>query len=613
VSGAAGNARPTSLRRDLGIAAIVATIAFVVFLPGLSCGFVALDAPQSVARYAPILRGLTAEGWRLAWTEQYFGHWVPITLLTVMLDWELWGDWAAGHHLTNHLLHAANAALVFLLLQRLTGAPWRSAAVALLFAVHPLRVEPVLWLTGRKDLLSAFWSLVALLMYAHWHDVPSRLRRSGVVAALALALLAKATAVVVPVLMLLLDAWPLGRLRSPVGRASRRGREVLGRCVAMLREKMLLFALAAAASVAAIVSARAAGAMAPLEQITLAERLTTAAVVAGRFLAQTFWPRGLAAYYPLPSGGFPAAAVAAAIAALIVVTAAVVLGARRAPWLPVGWSWWLVCILPVTGLAQAGEQAGADRYTYLASVGLLVAIVWTVAELTRWPSLRLVRVALLAGATAACVLMTWRLIPSWRDTGTLYARAAAVTENNYFAHVNLGSWYLHRGDMDTALGHLRMAVEQGPRVPLAWVNLGSALRREGDREGAREALVKAILIDPDHLAAHVQLAALLEEEGKLGPAVGHLAVAVTLDPRDPAGWNGLNDLLTRPGGAREGLPYLQAVADERPAPHLAQLLEVVRRAVESAGPAVEGEHGEGARPGPDPPASAPGPRAPGPR
>ncbi|HET9765882.1 MAG TPA: hypothetical protein VFS60_03485, partial [Thermoanaerobaculia bacterium] len=443
--------KPATLALVVGAATVLA------FLPALRCGFVHLDDPQTVPRYAAVLRGLTWDGVRLAFGDQFFGHWVPLTVLSLMVDWQLWGRVAYGHHLTSVLLHAVNAVLVFLLWRRATlvgesvERNYRAAAVAALFALHPQRVEPVLWLTGRKDLLAATGGLLALLLYVRWCEAPSRGRYFAVTVAFAAALLGKATALVVPALMLLLDLWPLPRLAAEDESRSNGG-ALLRRLRPLLVEKVPWLAMSAAAGAGALLSARAGSAMAELAVVPLSERAATAVVGGATYLRQTVWPAGLAAFYPLPAGGWSASQVAAGVALLVVLTGVALATVRRWPWLAVGWLWWLVCLLPVSGLLQAGEQAAADRYTYFASIGLIMAVVWSVAELAarvRWR--QAIAAAALVLALIASTLATRAQIATWRDSETVFRRMVEVTRDNHFGHVNLANYLAETGRLPEAV------------------------------------------------------------------------------------------------------------------------------------------------------------------
>lgn len=569
--------------RPVVVALVVAAATVLAFLPALYCGFVHLDDPQTVPRYAAVMHGLTWDGVRLAFGDQFFGHWVPLTVLSLMLDWQLWGKVAYGHHLTSVLLHGINAALVFLLWRRATcvglGVPrtGRAAVVAMLFALHPLRVEPVLWLTGRKDLLAAAGGLLALWLYVRWREAPSRGRWLAVTVAFAAALLGKATALVVPALMLLLDLWPLGRV-LPRGELRGTWRDLLRRAGTLVVEKLPWMAMSAAAGIGALLSARASDAMAEIAAVPLPQRAATAVVGSATYLRMTFWPTGLAAFYPLPAAGWSPAEVATAGALLIVLTVIAIAAVRRFPWLTVGWLWWLGCLLPVSGLLQAGEQAAADRYTYFASIGLFAAIVWTVAEVAarvRWR--RAVAAAGLAVVLIASTIATRAQILTWHDSESVFRRMVAVTRDNHFGHLNLANVLAETGRLPEATREYREAIRLRPDIALAWTGLGAALRRQGDTAGARAALERALHRSPDLAAAHMQLAILYEEQGALGPAVGHLARVITLEPRHPQAWQGLASILARPGAALQALPYVTALARREPgSDELQRLLALVR-------------------------------------
>ena len=587
------SADPTAEPRRLGerpglVALALAAAAVVVFLPALRCGFVHLDDPQTVPRYAAVLRGLSWDGVRLAFGDQFFGHWVPLTVLSLMLDWQLWGKVAYGHHLTSLLLHAANAVLVFALWRRAmrggdgVARSERAAAVAALWVLHPLRVEPVLWLTGRKDLLAATGGLLALLLYVRWREAPSRGRWLAVTAALLAALLSKATALVVPALMLLLDVWPLARL--PQGAEARSLGAWRRRTWPLVVEKLPWLAMSAATGVGALLSARASEAMAELATTPLPQRAATAAVGVATYLRMTFWPTGLAAFYPLPAAGWSITQIVAGAAIFVALTAAALAAARRFPWLTVGWLWWVVCLLPVSGLLQAGEQAAADRYTYFATIGLTVAVVWSVVELaTRIPLGRPVAAMVLVLALAASAVATRTQVATWRDSESVFRRMIEVTRDNHFGHLNLASDLAEKDRLPEAIGEYREAIRLRPDIAVAWTGLGSALRRQGDVAGARAALQRAVRLDPDLAGAHVQLAALYEEQGALGPAVGHLALVVALEPRHSRAWQGLAAILPRAGAARQALPYVAAVARSHPeSPDLQRLLALVRQRAAAA-------------------------------
>jgi tetratricopeptide (TPR) repeat protein len=499
-------------------------------------------------------------------------------MLSHMLDWRLFGADPAGHHATSVALHAANAALLFALLDATTGAPWRSALAAALFGLHPLRVESVAWVAERKDVLSTLFWLSTTLAYAAWVRRPTRGRYAAVAAGLALGLLAKPMLVTLPAALVLLDHWPLGRLRS--------ARDLWPR----VREKLPLLAIVAAASVATLVVQRRGGAVGSLDVYPLATRLGNAAVSYVAYLRAAAWPVDLAVLYPHPrtvSGG----AVAASAALLALVTAAV-LAARRRPYLLVGWLWYLGTLVPVIGLVQVGDVARADRYTYVPLIGVAVAVAWS---LPAWP--RLVAAAA-AVVLAALALRTRDQIAVWRDSVALFSHALAVEERNPVAHGNLGYALAVRGETDRAIHHLERAVALRPDLLTARVELGNALHARGrvdeaaahyaaavaldgrsapaltnlgrllaERGRTAEAVAlheRALAADPDSAAAHVNLGTALAGQGRTAEARRHFERAAALEPANAEAHNNLGNMLLAEGRTAEGLAAIDRALALRP-------------------------------------------------
>lgn len=584
---AAGGAGAPPPSRDRGLAlgaavaaAALALITVATFLPALACGFVAWDDLQTVRDYAPILDGLSGPGIAWAFRHSLFGHWIPLTVLSHMADWQLFGADARGHHLTSVLLHAANVVLVLLFWQRGTGRTWRSAAVAALWGLHPLRVQPVVWVATRKDVLAGLFVGLTLLAYLEWRRRRTSWSYLAMGGALALALLAKPIAVTVPLLLLLLDWWPLERWGIQASAEAHNGAAALvRRGVPVLVEKLPLMALAAAAAVLALLSQGDAGAVSDLAAVPLGLRLGNALVSIPRYLAMTFVPAGLLAFYPLPTAPPPWPTVALAALGVAAVTALALVRARRAPWLAVGWLWFLVTLLPVLGLVQVGDQSHADRCTYLPAIGLTMALVWEGAELamTR-PRLRRLLAAAAVLLAACSVAATRREIPWWRDTPTLFGHMVALQPDNHVGHLNLATWLAKEGRIDEAVPHLRRTIELRPNLALAHANLGSVLRRQGDLAGAQAELGRAIQLSPALPSAHFQLAMVYADEGKNGLAIGHLAEVIGLSPRYPGAWLGLRWLLARPGAPEQAVPYVDAVARRHPrSAELQRLLSALRK------------------------------------
>ena len=425
---------------------------FWTFFPAVRGNFIGYDDPDYVTANARVQQGLTWNNVGWAFRSSDLGNWHPITWMSHMLDCQVFGLAPWGHHLTSVVLHTLNALLVFVVLRRLTGAEWRSIAVATLFALHPLRVESVAWISERKDVLSTFFELLALWMYARYAakansrwpiaDSPrSTLHapRSSVCYGLALfcfalGLMSKPMVVTLPFLLLLLDYWPLNRFRNESLRS-------------LLLEKIPFLLGAGAVSVVTLAAQRGAGAL--LTGLSWQARVENAAVSYCRYLGKLFAPLNLAFFYPYTTH-WPIAVVVLALLLLVSISLFAVASRRRAPWLPMGWLWFLGTLVPVIGLVQAGEQSMADRYSYFPSLGVFLIAVWGLHEATRWRGGQIVAATFLAAAILPCIGLTRRDISYWRDSEPLFRRAIQVTKNNYVALNNLGTTLDRRGRLDDA-------------------------------------------------------------------------------------------------------------------------------------------------------------------
>jgi tetratricopeptide (TPR) repeat protein len=535
----------------------LAGVTAVAFYPALGCGFVNYDDPDYVTENPHVRAGLSAAGARRALTSFECSNWHPLTWLSLQAD----AAWSVGKggepdpfgfHLTSVLLHAANAALLFLALRALTGATWRSAAAALLFAVHPLRVESVAWVAERKDVLSVFFGLLALWAYAGYVRRPSATRYLAVAAALALSLMCKPMLVTLPCLLLVLDWWPLGRVRE--ARDWRR----------LAVEKLPLAALAVVSSALTVVAQAGGEAVVGLEIDPPARRIANAVVAYAEYLHLSVWPDHLAVLYPHRPGLSPATVAAAAVL-LVAVTAGAMALWRRAPYLLTGWLWYVGTLVPVIGLVQVGSQAYADRYTYFPQIGLLVAVCWGAADLARGRE----RFALAAAGAAALALavVTHLQLATWKDSvalwenavsraggksatsllnlGEAYATArrddAAVgaylealdkDPDNARARANLGNVEFRRGHLQDAIREYRTAVRLAPRLEKSHYNLGVALVRSGDYAGATDSLREAVRLRPDYADARRGLGLALVKSGQTDDGLAELKEAVRLNPRD---------------------------------------------------------------------------------
>ncbi len=542
--------KPRLLIPVLLVLAVVA-----VYGPTLGFDFVNFDDPDYVSENPIVQRGLSGEGLRWAFTTYHAQNWHPLTWVSLMLDAQLFGAKSArGFHLTNLLLHALNALLLFWLLRALTGASWRSGLVAGLFALHPLHVESVAWIAERKDVLSQALALGATLVWLRWARGGRTRDYAIALALLALGLMAKQMLVTLPLLWLLLDFWPLGRLCSA---ATRRQAAGVARRQALL-EKLPALALSAGAIALTLGAQTRRAALLPLD-----DRLANAAVAYARYLGKLFWPHPLSALYPHPAmaGGEPLATWQVAGAALLLLAlSAAAWRWRREGWPLVGWFWFLGAMLPVIGVVQVGEQAMADRYAYLPYIGLYILLVWGAAALVerggkRWREPAIVLTLLALGA---CLIGARARAGVWRDSLTLGESAAAVAPVHPKMLYNLGLAYADLHRYPEAAGSFAAAIAIAPDYAKALNNLGQTYEAMGKLDGARGAYAAALAKDPDFLLAHVNLSRLLAKTGDLAGAIEARRRAVALDPEDAAGRNNLGALLAQAGRLDEAVTQFRA-------------------------------------------------------
>ena len=517
------------------VALCLFAVTLAVYAPAASFPFVEFDDPGYVRDNPHVAHGLTVDSVRWAFTSaSYQYNWHPLTWLSHALDVQLFGLDAGRHHQVNACLHALNAALLFLALRALTGRHWPSALAAALFALHPLRVESVAWVAQRKDVLAGTFFCLTLLAYARHARAPSRGSMAVVALALAAGLMAKPTLVTVPFLLLLLDAWPLGRIATPSRAPTQRGESRDERSSYgpfpknLLVEKLPLFALSLA-SVALTLAAQSAGGALAVE-IPLAERLANVPLAYLTYLGHALWPSGLAVLYPHPALVEPERsrllAGAGALLVLVLLTWLATRERHRRPWLLVGWCWFLGSLVPMIGLVQVGNQAHADRYAYLALIGLELALAWSAAELVAAWDVPLGAAGLGLGALA---LITEHQLAFWRSSEALFERALAVTEKNFVIENQLGL-VLGERDLDGALRHFEAAAAIRPGFFEAELNAGKARYRKGELRAARAALERAVAARPADGEARLYLAIVLAREGDHARADAELARALELDP-----------------------------------------------------------------------------------
>jgi Flp pilus assembly protein TadD len=552
------------LRRlpDAAVAAALGLGALALYAQVASFPFILFDDTRYVLDNPVVRDGLTWEGVRWAFTALHASNWHPFTWLSHMLDVELFGLEAGAHHAVNAVLHATNAGLLFIVLARTTGARGASAAVAALFAVHPLHVESVAWVAERKDLLSTLFGFAALGAWARYARSPRPGRYAAVCLLFAASLLSKPMWVTFPALLLLLDVWPLQRVegmalpRDPAAPVF--PRVSLSRA---LGEKLPLLVLAAASSLVTIVAQQRGGSLTGLE-MGLGPRAANAVVAYATYLAQTIWPVRLSVFYPHPVGALAAQDVALAAALLGALTAGAVAVARRAPWVPVGWLWFLGTLVPVIGLVQVGAQAHADRYTYLPHVGLFVAVAFSARLLPA--AARRLAPAGVALAMVALAAVTWLRVADWASHEQLFRAALAVSPGNALAHAALGDGARAAGRSAEALLHAREAARLDPASPRLANNLGVILREAGLLDEAREALWRAAELDPDYLSPHVNLAQLERQAGDPAAAADALGEVLRLRPGDLGATTDRAMLLEGLGRTDEARAAFQGAVDLHP-------------------------------------------------
>jgi tetratricopeptide (TPR) repeat protein len=491
----------------------------------------------------PVRSGLTWRGVTWAFTTGETANWHPLTWLSHMLDVEIYGDQAGGHHITNLIFHIANVLLLFGVFVRMTGAIGRSAFVAALFAVHPLHVESVAWVAERKDVLSTFFALLTVWAYVTYVRAPRTSRFLVVYLCYALGLMAKPMLVTLPFVLLLIDVWPLRRT-GPAGGATWR---------ALISEKLPLVGLAAAASITTVLLQRQAGAMGDgaSDAFPIGLRIGNAIVSYGAYLGQTVWPAGLSPFYPYPRS-VPAAAAGISLLVLAGLSFAAVRAARQRPYVLIGWLWYVGMLLPVIGLVQVGQQSRADRYTYLPLVGIFVIVAWGVPELiARSRPMRALAPAAAGLVVLVFAVAAWLQVETWRNSFTLWTHAIEVTSDNDRAYNGLGAELGNRGKIDEAIGKFQEAIRINPSFADAHVNLAVAFGVQGKLNEAIPHYAEALRLQPGHREARNSYAAALEGVGRLDEAAEQYRISLRMDPNQGDVHAGLGLVLAQQGKLAE--------------------------------------------------------------
>jgi protein O-mannosyl-transferase len=536
----------------IGAYAAVALIAFAVYTPALWNGFVEFDDPDYVYRNPVVIEGLSAQGVAYAFTSIELANWFPLTLLSHQADVSLYGLNPAGHHLTNLLFHAVNAALLLSVLAAATRAFWPSLAVALLFAVHPLHVESVAWVAERKDMLGMFFALLTMRCYVAFAAGTRRaVAYIFAVFLFAAALMSKPMPVTLPFVLLLFDVWPLNRAAFGEGIAKRIGKLML--------EKIPFFALTAA-SVGTTLYVQSRGGATTTLDVAIIDRLANAAQSYWLYIGDTIWPAGLSPIYPHPRGDVSVVHGVLGTFALVVVSIVAQLFWKHRGYIATGWFMFLGILVPMIGIVQVGYQARADRYMHFPMVGLFIIAVWLAWS---WAgenkSRRRILAAVLALAAIGYGTVTVRQITFWKDSETLFNRALAVTEDNYFAHEELGALRYREGQLEEAEHHYRESLRLGPEAAALHANLAAITRNLGRPQDALTHAQRAVELAPDESAAHGNLGWVLRDLGQTQASAEAFARAIELDETNAGPHYGLALLLASTGQTVEAMQFVQNV------------------------------------------------------
>ena len=583
------NRRPRELPRDVhsrsiivGIYLLLTGLSLAVFSQTIRHNFVNFDDDVYVYNAPVIQSGLTLKGIAAAFASPHAGNWHPLTTLSHMLDCGLYGLNAGGHHATNVVLHTIAALLLFHVMRQMTGALWKSAILAALFAVHPLHVESVAWVSERKDVLSAVFFFLMLDAYVRYAREATITRYLAVTALFLAGLMSKPMLVTAPIVLLLLDYWPLRRFeqmasttgKAKISRSDNQRRIIQRLCL----EKIPWLILSAVAGVITFaLQKRANGSLPPLPFLWRAENAVMSYVI---YVWKTLWPTRLAVFYPHPNDTLATWQVILAVAFLLAVTCAVIVWRDKRPYLFTGWFWYLVMLVPVIGIVQVGEQGHADRYTYLPSIGLFLMAVWAAGDVAAMAHARLWRGIATAGTiviVAALGCTAFAQTSYWRNSETLWEHTLAVTSNNDVAHNNLGYLSVDRGELDKAMSHFEAAskIRSGKLDPhynlgtaFVEMNIGDALARKGQPDEAMVHFEQAIKLQPDYAEAYYNRGNVLYAKGRIDEAIADFEKALQMQPNDADAHTGLGNALLRKGALKEVIAhYNQAMALAPKDPH----------------------------------------------
>jgi tetratricopeptide (TPR) repeat protein len=536
--------------RILSIVLISTALIVIILAVYMQVGnyeFTNFDDPEYVTENPHVSSGITGKNiiWAFTFVEE--NNWHPITWLSHMADVELYGMNPRGHHLTNVIIHTVSSLLLLFLLLRFTGSLWQSSFVAFLFALHPLHVESVAWVAERKDVLSAFFWFLTLFLYSEYASKRKLTLYMLSLLTFVLGLMSKPMLVTLPIVMLLMDFWPLDRYRHEE-QVQGQQRSVIGfSFTALVKKKIPFFACSLLSAVITIYAQNKGGAIKSFDMIPFLLRVENALIAYVKYIFKTFWPQDLAVLYPFPFS-IPLWEVIGSLLLLLLVSVATFRVRHRHPYLLVGWFWFLVTLLPVIGLIQVGLQSMADRYTYIPLTGLFIMAAWGVPNLTKGLQHREGILSLLAGGVIiTSASLTWQQLGYWRDGISLFRHALQCTAGNYAAHNQLGNVIASKGDLDAAIKEYQEALRLDPNFSGAHYNLGRALASEGNLDAAIKEYQEALRLDPNFSGAHNNLGVALAIKGDQNAAIKEYREALHLEPNYFVAHNNLGAALAGEG------------------------------------------------------------------
>jgi len=516
--------------RKLLICLFLVVTTLAVYWPVKDCEFIHYDDDLYVLNNPHIQEGFSIESIKWAFTSTHTGNWYPLTWLSLMLDLELYGLNPAGYHWSNLLLHIANTLLLFFFLSRITGAAYKSAFVAALFALHPLHVESVAWVSERKDVLSTLFWMLTIDAYVKYVERPAIIRYLLVLILFFLGLMAKSMLVTLPFVLLLMDFWPLERFprRQPDEgiiisnqiQTKSTGHDIFIR--RLIYEKIPLIILTIPVSVVTIIAQRQAGAMQPIEWLPLDMRAANALTSYVLYIWKMLIPSDLSVFYPHP-GICPIWQVVLCSLFLALISAAVLKFGKRYPYLPVGWFWYLGTLVPVIGLVQTGSQAMADRYSYIPLIGLFIVATWGSADiLKKYRYCKAILASLALAVIIVAITFTSQQLRYWQNGIALWRRNITITAPNFTSHYNLGVTLMDKGDYAEATSEFRKSLQLKPDSASAHNNLGISLYRQGEIQQAINEYEAALRLKPNHTEAHMNLAMIFFQKGSFELSIHHL-------------------------------------------------------------------------------------------